>query len=150
MSTPATISPEVTAQLAAILQEKFGFTTQTQLDKAVLDIVRKGEEKYSARGGARRNTFSLSTMVRGMCAQLRVPITQETAEADVQYIKSLTTGATPGSYLVPTIQADEIIQFLETGGILRAAGPRIWPCAGIQKLTVPVATASPAWVWMAF
>jgi len=67
----------------------------------------------------------------------------------VAYVKALTTGSTPGSYLVPTIQADEIIGYLSIGGILRASGARIWPMNGIQKMTVPTALSAPAWVWMA-
>jgi HK97 family phage major capsid protein len=139
------ISPEVTALLADTLQKTYGFATTAQLDKAVLEILARTQ----IRQNERKNSFSLSTMIRGLRAMKGEPINANTSQADVEYLKALTTGATPGSYLVPTIQADEIIGFLETGGIARSAGVRIWPMAGVQKLTVPVATAAPAWIWMA-
>jgi len=88
-------------------------------------------------------------MIRGLRAMRGEAISPNTAEEDVKYVKALTTGSTPGSYLVPTIQADDIIQYLTIGGIARAAGARIWPMNGIQKLNVPVATTAPTWVWMA-
>ena len=88
-------------------------------------------------------------MIRGLRAMRGEPITPQTADSDINYVKALSTGATPGSYLVPTIQADEIIQFLETGGIARASGFRVWPMSGIQKLDVPVALGAPTSVWMA-
>lgn len=144
----ATISPEVCNQLAEILQQKYGFATTSQLDKAVLEIIQKGEALYAERKRG-RNPFSLSTMIRGLKAERREVINPQTAEADVQFLRTLTTGATPGSYLVPTISADSIIQFLETGGIMRAAGARIWDMAGVQKLHVPAATSSPQFVWKA-
>jgi HK97 family phage major capsid protein len=149
MSATATISPEVTNQLVEILTTKYGLVTQTQLDKAVLDIVQRAEEKYSDQKGARRNTFSLSTMLRGLRAMKGECLNESTREQDIQYVRALTTGSSPGSILVPTIQAAEIIQFLETGGIARSAGFRIWDLAGIQKMNVPVATGVPTWVWMA-
>ena len=88
-------------------------------------------------------------MIRGMRATRGESLNAATSQADTEYLRALTTGSTPGSYLVPTIQADEIIQFLETGGIARSAGVRIWPMSGMQKLTVPTALGAPAWVWMA-
>src|SRR6266404_1465463 len=139
------ISEEVVRLLAATLQKEFGFTTVTQLDKAVTEIL----TRTAIRQHERKNSFSLSTMIRGLRAMKGEVLTATTADADVAYVRALSTGATPGSYLVPTIQADEIIQFLETGGIARSAGVRVWPMNGIQKMNVPVATAAPLWVWMA-
>lgn len=139
------ISAEVTNQLAEVLQKQHGFATTSQLDNAVLDIVQRTQQRQHER----KNTFSLSTMIRGLRAMKGEPLNSSTGQADVEYLRALQTGATPGSYLVPTIQADEIIQFLETGGIARAAGVRVWPMNGIQKMNVPAATGSPAWVWMA-
>lgn len=139
------ISQEVINVLAATLQEKHGFATTTMLDKAVADVLRRTLER-SVSG---KTPFSLSTMIRGLRSMKGEAINAQTAEADVAYVRALTTGSTPGSYLVPTIQADEIIQYLTIGGIARAAGVRIWPLNGIQKLNVPVATAAPSWVWMA-
>ncbi len=139
------VSSEVINVVAETLQQKFGFATMTQLDKAIADVLRKTQE----RSQPGREQFSLSTMIRGLRAMKGEAITPQTAEADVAYCKALTTGATPGSYLVPTIQADDFIQYLSIGGLLRASGARIWPMNGIQKLTIPVATTAPAWVWMA-
>jgi HK97 family phage major capsid protein len=143
---------ETLKAVAEVLQKQFGFATTTQLDNAVLEIV----QRSIARQHDRKNTFSLSTMIRGLRAMKGEPIQTDgrgvpitTTDADVNYVKALTTGATPGSYLVPTIQADEIIHFLETGGIARAAGVRVWPMNGIQKMNVPTATGAPAWMWMA-
>jgi HK97 family phage major capsid protein len=138
------ISDQVLNTVAETLQTKFGFATTSQLDRAVSDLLKKTQEKVAG-----RNNFSLSTMVRGLRAMQGTPLTPKTAEADVAYVKALTTGATPGSYLVPTIQADEIIGYLTIGGIARSSGVRVWPMNGIQKLTVPTATAVPSWVWTA-
>jgi HK97 family phage major capsid protein len=138
------ISQDVANQLAEVLQKEHGFATVAQLDAAVLQLLQKTDQRR-----AKGNNFSLSTMIRGMRVLRGESLNSATAEADVHYLKALTTGSTPGSYLVPTIQADEIIQFLETGGIARSAGVRIWPMNGLQKMTVPTALGAPAWVWMA-
>lgn len=139
------VSSEVINTVAAVLQEKHGFVNVSMLDKAVADVLRKAEQ----RGSPGRESFSLSKMIRGLRAMRGESINAQTAEEDVRYVRALTTGSTPGSYLVPTIQADDIIQYLTIGGIARAAGARIWPMNGIQKLNVPTALGAPTWVWMA-
>jgi HK97 family phage major capsid protein len=138
-----TISGQVLEEVATHLQEKFGFTTQTMLDKAVADIA-KQTQKRESRGG-----FSLSKMIRGLRAMEHSAINASTAEADVAYVKALTTGSQPGSFLVPTVQSEQIVEFLTIGGVARGSGVTVWPMAGVQKLTVPMATAVPSWVWMA-
>ncbi len=138
------IANEVINTLTKVLEEKGIFATKRELDLAIADVVKRTQERSS-----RGPQFSLSKMIRGMKAQQGPALNPQTAEDDVAYTKALTTGAQPGSYLVPTFQADEIIQYLATGGVVRAAGARIWPCTGINKLTVPVALASPTWIWMA-
>lgn len=137
------VSNEILNQISAHLQDSCGFTTKTDLDRAVADIMKKTQHRESAGG------FSLSKMIRGLRALQHAPITPDTAEADVAYVKALTTGSTPGSYLVPTIQADQITQFLTIGGIARSSGVTVWPMNGIQKLTVPGATVLPSFVWTA-
>ena len=138
-------SDEVINVLAETLIAKHGFSTQSQLDRAVADILQRTIEREKA-----REAFSLSKMIRGLrVIDGKAALAPATAEEDAKYVKALTTGSTPGSYLVPTMQANDIIGFLTTGGIMRAAGCRIWPMDGIQKLNVPIATAAPTWVWMA-
>jgi HK97 family phage major capsid protein len=108
-------------------------------------VLRKTEQ----RGATGKIPFSLSQMIRGLRAMRGEPLSPQTAEEDAKYVRALTTGSTPGSYLVPTIQADDIIQYLSIGGILRASGARVWPCNGVQSLTVPTALGAPTFVWMA-
>jgi HK97 family phage major capsid protein len=140
-----TLSPEILKALCDTLQKEHGFATVSQLDAAVLDILAKTQQRQQQG----KNTFSLSAMIRGMRALRGESLNAQTQSADCEVLKALTTGSSPGSYLVPTIQAAEIIQFLETGGIARSAGVRIWPMAGIQKLNIPTALGAPTWVWMA-
>lgn len=140
-----TLSPEVLKALCEVLTKEYGLATVSQLDAAVLRILEKTKEREQ-KG---KCNFSLSTMIRGMRVQRGESLNSNTADADVSYLKALTTGTSPGSYLVPTIQADEIIQFLETGGIARSAGVRVWPMGGIQKMNIPTALGAPTWVWMA-
>lgn len=83
--------------MAETLQSKFGFCTTGQLDRAVADLLKKTQE----RGANGRNVFSLSTMIRGLRAMKGEAISEQTREADIAYVRALTTGATPGSYLVP-------------------------------------------------
>jgi HK97 family phage major capsid protein len=138
------ISTEILNVISEALQTKHGFATKTQLDLAVADLLKRTNER-----GTRGNQFSLSKMIRGLCALHRQPISPSTADDDANYTKALSSGSTPGSYLVPTLQADEIIGYLNTGGIARQSGVRIWSMAGVQKLNVPAALSSPTWVWMA-
>jgi HK97 family phage major capsid protein len=146
-----TVSQEVINIVAKTLQETYGFATVSQLDKAVADLLKQTQ----IRGAHGAPVFSLSTMVRGMrlmnglAAVAAPPGTADSREADIAYVKALTTGTTPGSYLVPTIQANEIVQFLSLGGAARAAGVRIWSMDRQQKLNVPIALAAPRFVWMA-
>ena len=143
-------SSEVLNTLERVLAERGTFATQTQLDKAVADVLKRTEERMSVlANGKRKHTFSLSTMIRGMRSVRGETMTAATAEADVAYLRALSTGGAPGSYLVPTLQAEEIIQYLNQGGVARSMGTRVWPMDGIQKMNVPAATASPSWIWAA-
>ncbi len=113
------------------------FPLKSDFDRALAQI----------RGGVRVSAcseqFSLSRMYRGLSAMQSLVINPETTEEDINYTKALATGATPGSYLVPTFQANEIIAYLTTAGVLRAAGVRVWPLPGVDKINIPVATAVP-------
>jgi HK97 family phage major capsid protein len=139
------VNEEVMKVISETLREKFGHATQSQIDLAVADVIKRTGERMS-RGGPQ---FSLSTMIRGLAALHRQPIVSASAEADAAYVKALTTGSTPGSYLVPTLQANEIIAALLLGGVARSAGVRIWDMQGTQKLNIPTALTAPTWVWMA-
>jgi HK97 family phage major capsid protein len=138
------VDESVAKQLAELLVEKFGITTNAQLDRAVADIIRRTDERQ-----ARGNTFSFAQAVRGMSAVAGHSLNDRTREADIAYARALSTGSTPGSYLIPTMQADEVIAFLSLGGVARSAGVKVIPMSGIQKLNIPTALTAPTWVWMA-
>lgn len=132
------VNQEALNVIASTLQEKFGFATVSQLDRAIAEIMKRTAVREQA-----GNRFSISTAIRGMLAMNSRALVEESKDADVEYVRALTTGSTPGSYLVPTIQSDQIIQYLSTAGIARAAGVRVWPLAGVDKLTIPSALAAP-------
>jgi HK97 family phage major capsid protein len=136
-------NPEAYQTVAAVLREKFAFATVGDIDRAVLEIREKTEQRTAA-----GDKFSMSRAIRGMRALKNEVISAETAEEDVKYLRALATGATPGSYLVPTIQANEIIGYLTAGGAARRMGVRVWPMNGIQKLNVPAASGLPTWEWL--
>jgi HK97 family phage major capsid protein len=137
------ISEEVGNQLAEFLQQKHGFATITQLDKSVSDLLKRAEKR-----AASGPTFSLSTMVRGLKAQRGEVINESTKSTDLEYVKALSPGVTPGSYLVPQNQSTEVIALLALGSVVRSAGARIWDMPGMQRLDVPTATTSPTWAWV--
>src|SRR6267142_1167495 len=122
--------------------------TRDQITRTVQEILRREEERRSE---ARGEPFSFAKAVRGLCALRHQSILMDSAQEDAEYAqRALTTGATPGSYLVPAIQADAITGQLAQLATARAAGGRIWPMKGIQDLNVPVAVAgSPQFVWQA-
>ena len=131
------LNQAVVNELAKALTETHGIATKSELDQVVAKIT-----KVRTTGSA--DEFSLSQVLRGLMAREGKTVNEATREADLNYVsKALATTATPGSYLVPTIQAADIIQILTTNGVFRAIGPRVWPMAGIQKLTVPTATGLP-------
>lgn len=134
---------EVLNLVAEVLREKFSFATTTQIDKAVADIVEKTQKRV-----ATGDKFSMTKMIRGMKVVKGDPLNHQTQAADAEYLKALETNATTGSYLVPTIQANEIIEFLTQSGVARAAGVRIMDLTGIDKLDVPSASVLPTWAWV--
>jgi HK97 family phage major capsid protein len=94
--------------------------------------------------------FSITRAIRGDMARKGYVINEATKEQDINYAsKALTTGSTPGSYIVPTIHSDQIIEILGRGGVLRQMGPTIWPMSTIQKLNIPVEAAEPTVEYMA-
>jgi HK97 family phage major capsid protein len=140
------IDNAVISAVADALKATGIFATKSELDKAVAEVMRRAGERGTRAGSG----ISLSRLIRGARIESGLPpINKATAQSDAEYCKTMSTGSTPGSYLVPTLQADEIIAMLETGGVARSAGVRIWPMQGVQKMNVPGALLSPAWVWMA-
>src|SRR5258706_2060292 len=134
-------------RLADALAKAGYLVTRSQFEeiaRTVTSQANRGGNYDSANDGK----FSITRALCGLTAREGKIIRPETASADMEYVsKTLLTGTTPGSFLVPTIQADQIIQLLASAHQVRAAGCRIWPMAGIQKLTVPVESAAPTVVW---
>lgn len=141
---PQELNVEALNVVSEALQKQYGFATTTQLDKAVADLLKRTEERTADK----KHAFSMSQMIRGMKAVKGDAINVQTQEADIQYVRALETNAVSGSYLVPTIQANEIIEYLNLSGVMRAAGARVWDLTGIDKLDVPSATAVPTWAWV--
>jgi HK97 family phage major capsid protein len=127
-------------QLAEAIAKTGMFPLATDFNKLAADVANRAVDRARA-GYVPKIRHSVA--IRGFEAMAGQTIVKETAEADVSYLKLLDTGSTPGSYLVPTIQAGETLPFLGIGGVLRACGARVWPMPNIQKLEIPVATATP-------
>lgn len=139
--------------LANVMKEYFPL--KQDVDRALVELEKKCQSKAATN---KLNGFSLSTWIRGMMAVNHVPPIKGTdPESDGNYFdrmndkytrRDLSTTATPGSYLVPTIQADEIVAMLSDYGCLRRAGVRIIPMVGIDSLTFPTAMAYPTVAWV--
>ena len=143
-----------TEQAIGILAQKLAdyFPSKQEFDKQFADIRSRIERKASE-----PVKFSISKAVRGLAAEAGRVLNYDTKDEDIAYahenlertqVKALTTGSTPGSYLVPTLQAAEIIAMLTDAGALRQFGPRIWPMANIQNINIPTATATPTVEWI--
>jgi HK97 family phage major capsid protein len=138
-------STEMMNALVDVLTKDYGIASISAMDRAMSDLVKRSGER-TASG---RRTPEISKMIRAMVAQLGRTINEQTRDEDIAYVRALTTGSTPGSYLVPTIQANEIIAMLSIGGVARASGVRVWPMPDSEKLTVPASLASPTWEFLA-
>jgi hypothetical protein len=138
------------AALAQALEERYGHLTRSEFDRTLTDLMRRTEKNKAIKAG-----ISLSRIIRGLRIKNSMPaLNEETAAEDVKYMesvcqKALTTQGTPGSVLVPVIQADTWLEYLNLGGVARASGVRIWEMDKIQKMNIPQATAAPSWVWSA-
>lgn len=132
-------------ELASSLVKAGYFPTKADFDKLVKSI----NGSVASRNAA--NAFSISQFVRGLAARQGKILNERTKAADLQFVdrtieevsKALDTQNTPGSFLVPTIQADAIIAILQAAAVLRVSGATVWPMAGIQKLNIPTETATP-------
>lgn len=133
---------EMLTKLANEISKLGIFATQGSVDKFMADVVAEGAKALASKDAPEK--FSFSRALRGLSAQAGRSINDATKAADIAYVeKTLVTTATPGSYLVPTIQADAIVEILGRGGVVRASGATIWPMASIQKLNIPTETAEP-------
>jgi HK97 family phage major capsid protein len=151
-------SPAVLDEFFQAASEQGYHLTRAQFEERVREIVAqvanptlKGKGSFGGPGA-----FSPSKAIRGIIFKAKPEVNSLSEnsslpvdrEGDIAYAeKTLLTGTTPGSFLVPTIQADTIISLLASANVIRAAGQRVWPMNGIQKLNVPVALAAPNIVW---
>lgn len=151
-------APEVLDKLADALHNLNYLQTPAEIDERIRAIVAQAKSSNQTSKGSFGSAggFSITRAIRGLVFKSQPGIwtvseRQNLAvdrEGDIGYAeRTLLTGTTPGSYLVPTIQADSIIGLLTSANVIRKAGARIWPMNGIQKLNVPVATAAPTVVW---
>lgn len=151
---PKNLSAEETQKLAAVraqLAESFAKkeleTELAQLQRLVVELRAAGIHKTDA---SKDDGFSISRAIRGLSARQGLVVNPASATEDINYAsKALDPGTTPGSYLVPEIQADEIIELLGKGGALRGAGPTVWPMARIEKLRIPQELAEPTVEYLA-
>jgi len=135
------LNTELVNKLAAELIASGLIPSSHELHKALADLAKaNGGKGVSAENGG----VSITRIIRGLSAMKGVTLNTQSAEEDVNFVrKSLTTGATPGSYLVPTVQADAIVEILGRGNVVRSSGATIWPMQGIQNMNVPSETAEP-------
>ena len=94
------------------------------------------QQIVNALNGADENAASIGAVIRGLAARANKPLTKDAA--DLAVVKSLSTGSTPGSYLVPTEQYSQLIPALSRGGVLRRAGATIVPLTYGQRVQVPI------------
>lgn len=153
-------SPEILDKLADALAKAGYLSTSSQIETKIREIAAQLQAGRGRFDDNNKSTFSITRALRGMIhaqkpgipSLSQIPSRQSQSagsrEDDISYAKkTLLTGTTPGSYLVPTYQADDIIRLLTSAHVIRQAGCRIWPMAGMQKLDVPVAMAAPNIVW---
>jgi HK97 family phage major capsid protein len=146
-------NPDLMSKLADALAATGVFTLRSQFNEALAAMQKRAHD-----GNGRSHDFSISKWVRGAAAIQSRPLNEFTRTSDVEYFensirqtedlkRSLSTTTTPGSYLVPTQQAAEVVALLETYGVLRQAKPRIWNMAS-DKLTIPVQAAGATFEWI--
>src|SRR5882672_1745602 len=126
--------PEMVQKLAAELLATGLFPSAVSLEKALMDITKtRGGNGVSANHSAGEG--SITRIIRGISAMKGSVLNTVSVEEDLNYArKALTTGATPGSYVVPTVQADAIVEILGKGAAVRASGATVWPMQGVQNM----------------
>jgi HK97 family phage major capsid protein len=134
---------EVLNKLATAISKLGIFATQHDVNKFMADVAAQGNSSRDFNGNKSAG-YSMTKAVRGLSAMRGQIIESATAKEDIEFVqKTLVTSATPGSYLVPTIQADAIVEILGRGGVVRGSGATVWPMASIQKLNIPTETLEP-------
>jgi HK97 family phage major capsid protein len=99
--------------------------------KQLVEAMRQTLARVEAQRIHGEEPFSFGTALRGMCALKGEVITQ------------------PGSFLTPTLQANQIVSQLQQYSVSRAAGATIWNMPGALELNVPVGITAPSIVWQA-
>src|SRR5438045_5098791 len=134
------LNAEVVQKLAAELIKSGMIPSAHEINKALAELAKTGGRGVSADNGG----VSITRIIRGLSAMKGNVLNTQSVEEDTNFVKkSLTTGATPGSYLVPTVQADAIVEILGRVNVVRSSGATIWPMQGIQNMNVPSETAEP-------
>ena len=134
------LNAELVQKLAAELIKSGMILSAHDINKAFADLAKTNGRGVSAENGG----VSITRIIRGLSAMKGNVLNTQSVDEDTNFVKkSLTTGATPGSYLVPTVQADAIVEILGKGAAVRASGATIWPMAGVQKMNIPSETAEP-------
>ena len=87
--------------------------------------------------GTKNAAPSIGQIVRGLAARQFKPLTSDSA-TDLAVVKTLSTNAVTGSFLVPQEQYAALAPALSRGGILRKAGIQIVPMPVSQKMEIPV------------
>lgn len=131
----ASMSVEVTQRVVEALSTYFPL--KSDFDRALAEIRRSGL------GYRDSDSWSISKTIRGLMAREGKVISEKTRDEDIGYTKALVTGSGVGSYIVPTLNANEIIAYLNTSGVARSAGVRVWPLQGVDKINIPTALAAP-------
>jgi HK97 family phage major capsid protein len=152
------VSDETTRVVEAVTRERLVRNrmsrplTESAVCDAVSEIFERLDRIESERADGRRprEEFSLVKAIRGMAVRAHRPIVPETATEDEAYLeRSTSTGVAPGAYLVPTLQANRIVQQLSLGSAARASGATIWDMQGVQDMNVPIGITTPSFQWMA-
>jgi HK97 family phage major capsid protein len=117
--------------------------------KQLVEAMRQTLARVEAQRIHGEEPFSFGTALRGMCALKGEVINTKTAEGDIEYCRALSSGTQPGSFLTPTLQANQIVSQLQQYSVSRAAGATIWNMPGALELNVPVGVVAPSVIWQA-
>jgi HK97 family phage major capsid protein len=117
--------------------------------KQLVAAMRATIQRVEAQRILGEHPFSISRAIRGALAIKGEVLDTESVETDVAYAKALGSGTQPGSFLMPTLQGNTILQQLAQFAVARAAGARIWDLSGALNLSIPVGAVSPSVIWQA-